>query len=284
MSLVRVGLIQMCSGMEVAPNVAQAGRMIEQAAASGAELIVTPEMTNVIAPNRARLLEALGDSDDGRAAEAFAALARRLAVHLVIGSLAVKRPDGKLANRSILFGPDGAQLATYDKVHMFDVDLAGGESYRESRNYQAGDRLVVREVAGARLGLSICYDMRFPALYRMLAQAGAEIITVPSAFTVPTGKAHWHVLLRARAIETGSFILAPAQTGKHESGRLTYGHSLAVAPWGEVLADGGDEPGVVLADIDAGAVAEARRRIASLKHDRAFKLFRNHDVLELTLS
>ncbi len=143
---------------------------------------------------------------------------------------------------------------------------------------------MLTQAAGARLGLSICYDMRFPALYRMLAQAGAEVITVPSAFTVPTGKAHWHVLLRARAIETGSFILAPAQAGKHESGRLTYGHSLAVAPWGEVLADGGDEPGVVLADLDLGAVAEARRRIPSLKHDRAFKLFRNHDVLELTLS
>jgi len=279
---VRVGLIQMCSGLEVAANVAEAGRMIGQAAASGARLIVTPEMTNVIAPGRERLEEALGDSDDGGAAEAFAALARRLSVHLVIGSLAVRRADGKLANRSLLFGPDGARLASYDKVHMFDVDL-GGESYRESRNYEAGERLVVTEAAGARLGLSICYDMRFPALYRTLAQAGAEIITVPSAFTVPTGKAHWHVLLRARAIETGSFILAPAQAGQHESGRLTYGHSLVVAPWGEVLADGGDMPGVVLADIDLAEVGKARRRIASLKHDRPFKLFRKHGVLELNL-
>jgi len=278
----RVGLIQMCSGLEVAANVAEAGRMIEEAATSGAELIVTPEMTNVIAPGRKRLDEALGDSDDGGAAKTFAALARRLSVHLVIGSLAVRRLDGKLANRSILFGPDGGRLAAFDKVHMFDVNL-GEESYRESRNYEAGDRLVLTEAAGARLGLSICYDMRFPALYRALAQAGAEIITVPSAFTVPTGKAHWHVLLRARAIETGSFILAPAQTGRHESGRLTYGHSLVVAPWGEVLADGGDEPGVVLADFDRGAVAEARRRIPSLKHDRGFKLFRKHGVLELNL-
>jgi len=281
---VRVGLVQMCSGLEVAGNVARAGRMIEDAAAAGARLIVTPEMTNIIAPKRERLIEALGDSDDGGAAEAFAALAQRLKVHLVIGSLAVKRPDGRLANRSILFGPDGARLASYDKVHMFDVDLADGESYRESRSYQAGDRLVLTQAASARLGLSICYDMRFPALYRVLAQAGAEIITVPSAFTVPTGKAHWHVLLRARAIETGSFILAPAQTGKHESGRVTYGHSLVVAPWGEIVADGGDEPGVVLADLDLNAVTEARRRIPSLKHDRAFKLFRNHDVVELALS
>ncbi len=278
----RVGLIQMCAGQEVARNIAAAGGMIEEAAGAGAELIVTPEMTNVIAPKREALNEALGDQPDGGAGDAFAAMARRLSVYLVIGSMAVRRPDGRLANRSMLFGPDGTRLASYDKVHMFDVDLAGGESYRESRNYQAGNKLVVTEAAGARLGLSICYDMRFPALYRQLAQAGAEIITIPSAFTVPTGEAHWHVLLRARAIETGAVVLAPAQTGKHESGRLTYGHSLVVAPWGEVVADGGPEPGVVLADIDLAEVGKARRRIPSLKHDRSFKLFRNHDVVELS--
>jgi hypothetical protein len=276
----RVGLVQMCAGQSVAGNVAAASRLIGEAKAAGAELIVTPEMTTVIVPRRELMLAALGDSADGGAAEAFAALARRLSVNLLIGSMAVKRPDGRLANRSMLFGPDGARLAVYDKVHMFDVDLAGGESYRESRSYAAGDRLVVVEAAGARLGLSICYDVRFPALYRQLARAGAEIITVPSAFTVPTGQAHWHVLLRARAIETGAFVLAPAQTGRHESGRQTYGHSLVVAPWGEIVADGGVDQGVILADINLEQVIEARRRIPALRHHRMFKLFDNRDVLE----
>jgi predicted amidohydrolase len=279
----RVGLIQMCAGQDVAGNVAAAGRLIGEAKAAGAELIATPEMTTVIAPRRGLMLAALGDSADGGAAAAFAALARELSVTLLIGSMAVKRPDGRLANRSMLFGPDGARCAVYDKVHMFDVDLAGGESYRESRNYAAGDRLVVAKTAGACVGLSVCYDMRFPALYRRLAQAGAEIIAVPSAFTVPTGEAHWHVLLQARAIETGAFILAPAQTGCHESGRKTYGHSLVVSPWGEIIADGGVDPGVVLADIDLQQVGEARRRIPALAHDRAFKLFRNQDVLEFQM-
>ncbi len=276
----RVGLIQMCSGEDVARNVDAAACMIAEAAEAGARLIVTPEMTSILAPKRETLMAALGDSGDGGASDAFAALTRGLSVHLLIGSMAVKRPDGRLANRSMLFAPDGSLVATYDKVHMFDVDLAGGESYRESRRYAAGDRLVVTQAAEARLGLSICYDMRFPALYRQLAQAGAEIITVPSAFTVPTGEAHWHVLLRARAIETGAFIVAPAQTGRHESGRQTYGHSLLVAPWGEILADGGTDSGAIVADIDLARVGEARRRIPALKHDRSFKLFRSDDVLE----
>ncbi len=280
----RVGLIQMCSGEDVAGNVDAATGMIAEAARAGAELIVTPEMTSILAPKREILEAALGDGGDGGAGDAFAALARQLSVHLLIGSMAVKRPDGWLANRSVLFDPNGGVAATYDKVHMFDVDLAGGESYRESRRYAAGERLAVVDAAGARLGLSICYDMRFPALYRQLAQAGAEIISVPSAFTVPTGEAHWHVLLRARAIETGAFIVAPAQTGRHESGRQTYGHSLVVAPWGEILADGGTDPGAVVADIDLGEVGEARRRIPALQHDRAFKPFRSDDVLDLSVS
>ena len=280
----RVGLIQMCSGEDVARNVDVAAGMIAEAARAGAELIVTPEMTSILAPKREILEAALGDSDDGGAGEAFTALARQLSVNLLIGSMAVKRPDGWLANRSMLFAPDGGLVATYDKVHMFDVDLADGESYRESRRYAAGKQLTVVDAAGARLGLSICYDMRFPALYRRLAQAGAEIITVPSAFTVPTGEAHWHVLLRARAIETGAFILAPAQTGRHESGRQTYGHSLAVAPWGEILADGGTDTGAIVVDIDLGKVGEARQRIAALDHGREFKPFRSDDVLELAPS
>jgi predicted amidohydrolase len=270
----------MCSGLEVARNVAEGSALIAEAAAAGARLVATPEMTSVIAPRRELMLEALGEEGDGGAPAAFSALAERLAIHLLIGSLAVRRPDGRLANRSLLFGPDGRLVAAYDKIHMFDVDLAGGESYRESRNYVSGDRLVVAEAAGARLGLSVCYDVRFPALYRRLARAGAEILAVPSAFTVPTGEAHWHVLLRARAIETGSFVIAPAQAGHHESGRTTYGHSLIVSPWGEVLAEAGVEPQVLTADIDLDEVKLARQRIPALGHDRAFNLVQRGEGLE----
>jgi predicted amidohydrolase len=177
-----------------------------------------------------------------------------------------------LVNRSLLFGPDGAIRAQYDKIHLFDVDLPTGESLRESHAYAGGNRATVVDAAGCRLGLTICYDMRFPALYRQLAQAGAEVLTAPSAFTVPTGEAHWHVLLRSRAIETGSFVLAAAQGGRHESGRETYGHSLVVAPWGEILAEAGTDPCVVSADLDLTQVSNARRRIPALSHDRPFKL------------
>jgi predicted amidohydrolase len=204
-------------------------------------------------------------------------VAAELGVWLLIGSIAVRagEPDGRFANRSVLLGPDGAVRARYDKIHMFDVELQGGERYRESAAFRPGGRAVLAEAAGARLGMTVCYDIRFPHLYRDLARAGAEILTVPSAFTVPTGTAHWHTLLRARAIETGAFVLAPAQTGTHPARegtpRRTYGHSLAVAPWGEVIADGGEAPGVSFVEIDLGEVARARTMIPSLAHDRPYE-------------
>ncbi len=184
----------------------------------------------------------------------------------------MKRTDGSLANRTYLVAPDGAIRARYDKIHMFDVNLANGESFRESERFKAGDEAVIADLPWGRLGLTICYDLRFAQLYRELAQAGAEILTVPSAFTQQTGEAHWHVLLRARAIETGSFVLAAAQAGRHDSGRQTYGHSLAISPWGEIIAEGGVEPGIVIADIELAAVHSARSRIPALDGDRPFAL------------
>ncbi len=204
------------------------------------------------------------------------AVAAELRITLLLGSLLLKSgdPDGRFVNRSVLIGPEGAVIARYDKIHMFDVDLDGGESYRESAAFRPGDRAVTADAAGVRLGLTICYDMRFPALYRSLAQAGAQVLTVPSAFTVPTGRAHWETLLRARAIETGAFVLAPAQSGDHAAAhgrpRATWGHSLAVAPWGEVLADAGAGVGVTLVDLDLAEVDRARARVPALGHDRDF--------------
>jgi predicted amidohydrolase len=202
----------------------------------------------------------------------FRKLAAELGIYLHVGSLALSAGDGRAVNRGFLIGAEGEILARYDKIHMFDVDLAGGESYRESRSYVPGDRAVVAETPFARIGLSICYDLRFPRLYRDLARAGADLLAIPSAFTRQTGEAHWHVLVRARAIENGTWVVAAAQGGRHESGRESYGHSLVVSPWGEVVAEGGTEPGVVLADIDPAAVQEARRRIPSLYHERPYTL------------
>jgi predicted amidohydrolase len=202
----------------------------------------------------------------------YAGLAKETGAWLLIGSLAVKLDDATLANRSYLLAPSGAIAARYDKIHMFDVDLAGGESYRESATYRPGRQAVLTDLPWARLGMTICYDMRFAYLYRALAKAGAQVITVPAAFTVPTGRAHWHVLLRARAIETGCFVVAAAQCGTHDNGRKTYGHSLIVSPWGEILAEAGEEPGVIVAEIDVAKVEEARRAVPSIEHDRAFEL------------
>jgi predicted amidohydrolase len=262
----------MRTGRDMARNLADASDLIRAAHAQGAVFVSTPEMTNILEPDRPRLRSlARAEAEDASVA-GFAALARELGLWLNIGSLALKGEGEKLLNRSLLFRPDGTIAARYDKIHLFDVDLPTGESLRESHAYQGGDRAVLAQTAFGTLGLTICYDMRFPQLYRSLAQAGAGFFTVPSAFTVPTGQAHWHVLLRARAIETGSFVLAAAQGGRHESGRETYGHSLIVSPWGEVLAEAGLEPGVVVADLDMGAVAETRRRIPALMHDRPYEL------------
>lgn len=269
---VRAACIQMRSGVEIAPNVEAASVLIRQAAGEGAELVATPEMTGCLDIRPGQMSAKLHREADDPALAAFRALARDLGIFLLIGSLAISL-DGepRAANRSFLLGPDGAILARYDKIHMFDVDVADGQTYRESRAYRPGTRAVLARTDLASIGLTICFDLRFPALYRRLAQAGADILTCPAAFTRVTGEAHWHTLLRARAIETGSFLLAPAQGGRHEDGRETFGHSLIVSPWGQVLAEADhDTPGVILADLDLAAVADARRRIPAL-NDTVFK-------------
>jgi predicted amidohydrolase len=270
-STLRVGLVQLRTPASQAAALAQAALLAREAAAGGATLIVTPEGTNILQRDRARLFEALAPLEDDVAVTGLRALAAELEVWILIGSALVKRPDGKAANRSILVSPTGAVAATYDKLHMFDVDLPGGERYRESASYEPGDRAVTAPAAGAVLGLTVCYDLRFPALHRALAVAGAQIITVPAAFTRPTGEAHWEILLRARAIETGSFVLAAAQGGTHEDGRATWGRSMAVAPWGEVIALADhDAPAVILADLDLALVDKARAAIPALANARAF--------------
>ena len=246
--------------------------LVREAARLGAELIVTPEGTNLLQKDKALLLPMLRPLEDDLVVAALRATARELGVAILVGSALVLRQDGKAANRQALITPAGAIAATYDKLHMFDVDLPNGESARESATYEPGARAVVAEASGAKLGLTICYDVRFPALYRALALGGAEVLTVPAAFTRPTGEAHWEVLLRARAIETGSFVLAPAQGGFHEDGRGTWGHSLAVSPWGEVIGRlDHDEPGVLLADLDLAAVQKARQAIPALVNARQFQ-------------
>ena len=266
----KAACVQMTAGREIGPNIAVAGELIRAARAAGADLVLTPENTTMVEPQRALILEKARPEAEHPAIPAFGALAAELGLWLLIGSLAIRLDETSCANRSLLFAPSGRIVARYDKIHMFDVDLPGGESYRESRTFRPGERAVTADLPWGRLGLSVCYDLRFAYLYRALAQAGAGFLTVPSAFTVPTGRAHWHTLLRARAIETGSFVFAPAQCGEHAEGRKTYGHSLIVAPSGEILAEAGEEPGVITADIDPAKVDEARSMIPALTHDRRF--------------
>jgi predicted amidohydrolase len=268
----KIGLVQMRSGVDPHANGTSALKAVEEAARAGAAYVLTPEMTNIMEVKRERLFAAITDEDADPTLAAMREAARRLAIFIHIGSLAIKVSPDKAANRSFLIDRSGDVIARYDKIHMFDVDLANGESYRESRNYRAGDHAVLADLPYGRLGLSVCYDLRFPALYRALAEAGASFLSIPSAFTQQTGEAHWHVLMRARAIENGCFVFAAAQGGKHENGRETFGHSLVVDPWGKILAEGGTEPGVVLADIDPAAVVAARTRIPSLNHGRRFEL------------
>ncbi len=245
--------------------------MVREAASSGASFIVTPEGTNVLQKDRDLLLPMLRSLEEDVVVAGLRAAALDFGAWILIGSALVKREDGNAANRSVLISPQGAIAATYDKLHMFDVDLPTGEVARESATYEPGDRAVTARADNLKLGMTICYDLRFPALYRALALAGAEVMTIPAAFTRPTGAAHWEVLLRARAIETGSFVLAPAQGGRHEDGRGTYGHSLVVAPWGEIIAQlDHDEPGVLFADLELEASAKARAAIPNLVNDRAF--------------
>jgi predicted amidohydrolase len=276
----RAGLVQMCSGREVERNIADASALIREAAAAGAEFIATPEMTNILDTDRQRVAAIVQAESDDPAPRAFSALAKDLGVHILIGSLALKSARQKLVNRSLLFSPEGAVLARYDKIHMFDVDLGNGQRFRESQGYEAGGRAIIADLPWGRLGLSVCYDVRFPGLYNSLAKAGSYLFSVPSAFTKLTGEAHWHVLLRARAIENGAFVIAAAQAGRHECGRESYGHSLIVGPWGDVMGDGGNGPGIVMAAIDLSLVTSARRRIPALSHAPGWGLVREGATLE----
>ena len=271
MTILKAALVQLRTPATQAGALAQVGPLVRQAARGGAQLIATPEATNILQRDKAKLFEAVRPLDEDACVTGLRALASELGVWILIGSALVRREDGQLANRSTLVGADGEVKATYDKIHMFDVDLPTGERHRESALYTPGERAAVAETPWGKLGLSVCYDVRFPHLYRALAKAGAEILAVPAAFTRPTGEAHWEILLRARAIETGAFVLAPAQGGLHEDGRGTWGRSLVIGPWGEILAKAeDDEPGVIAADLDLDAVAKARAAIPALVNDRAF--------------
>ena len=265
-------MIQMRTSLLAGPSLEQGVKLIRQAAGQGADYVLTPEVSNMMQLNRKALFEHLASEQDDSSLKAYRALAAELKIYLHIGSLALRFSPEKAVNRSFLIDPSGKVLASYDKIHMFDIDLPGGESYRESANYQPGETAVISELPWGRIGLTICYDVRFPALYRALAESGASFVTVPSAFTRKTGEAHWHVLLRARAIETGCFVFAAAQGGLHENKRETYGHSLIIDPWGEVLAEGGVEPGVIMARIDPARVKTARKAVPSLQHGRRFGL------------
>jgi len=265
-------MIQMRSGLDPAANLAAALKLIDEAKAAGADYVLTPEMTNILAAKREQLFAKIVAEEQDTTLTTLRDVARKLAIYIHIGSLAIKASPEKAANRSFLIDRRGEVVARYDKIHMFDVDLAGGESYRESDTYRPGELAMIADLPWGRLGLTVCYDLRFPALYRALAEAGASFLAIPSAFTRQTGEAHWHVLQRARAIENGCFVLAAAQGGKHENGRETYGHSLVVDPWGRILAEGGTEPGVVMAQIDPSEIVAARSRIPSLHHGRRFEL------------
>ena len=270
-SAFRLACVQVNAGTEIAANVAAASGLVREAAGDGAEFVSLPECVALLEPDRAALDRKTPAAADHSALQAFAALAAELGIWLHVGSLAVRAADGRIANRTFLIDPAGAVTATYDKIHMFDVDLGGGESYRESATYRPGDEAAVAHLPWGRLGLTICYDVRFPALYTHLAEAGADFIGVPSAFTRATGAAHWHVLLRARAIETGCWVFAAAQCGDHAGGRQTYGHSLIVDPWGRIVAEAGEAPGVIVADIDPAAVTEVRRSIPALANARRYR-------------
>jgi len=268
----KAAMIQMRSGLAPAANIEAAVRMIGEAKSAGADYVQTPEMTNILAARREQLFAAIVEEQSDAALAALRELARQLRIYIHVGSLAIRISSERAANRGFLIDRTGEIAARYDKIHMFDVDLGNGESYRESNNYRAGEAGVLADLPWGRLGVTICYDLRFPALYRALAEAGATMLAIPSAFTQKTGEAHWHILNRARAIENGCYVFAAAQGGKHENGRETFGHSLIVDPWGRVLAEGGSEPGVVMAEIDPAEVAKARGRIPSLEHGRRFEI------------
>lgn len=274
----KLALIQITASDDPAANLPVTEDLIRKAAGDGAQIVFTPEVTNIVSASRTRQNEVLRAEQDDPTLAAMRAVAAELGIWISLGSLALLSgdPDGRFVNRQFLIGPDGTVAARYDKIHMFDVELGGQESYRESKGYRPGTQAITAHTPWGLFGLTTCYDMRFPALYRSLAEAGATILTAPSAFTVPTGRAHWEVLLRARAIETGSFVIAAAQWGTHAAtrGRVreTWGHSLVVAPWGEVIADAGEGTGATLVEIDPGQAAEARAKIPALANARDFVL------------
>lgn len=268
----RAALVQLRASRNVSANTNFAAKLIREARAAGADYVQTPEQTSLMELDRKSLFAGIVEEAHDTSLAAFQELARELKIHLHIGSLAVRISPDKAANRAFFIGPDGDILGRYDKIHMFDVNLPNGETYRESSTYRPGETAVVVPTPLAMFGVTICYDLRFPALFRALAEAGANVLTVPAAFTKTTGEAHWHVLLRARAIETGSFVLAAAQGGRHENGRDTYGHSIIIDPWGRVLAEAGTEPGVTMAEIDLSLVAEARKKVPALEHGRRFNV------------
>jgi predicted amidohydrolase len=269
----RIAALQMNSGTEPGPNLDQLEGLAREAAGQGATYLLSPEVSIVFAEDRDGLRAVAGPWENNPAIARVSALAAELGVHLHLGSLAVALPDGRFANRSVLFRPDGSIAATYDKIHLFDATLPGLRHYRESETYAGGSEAVLAPLGDMTIGFTICYDVRFPALHRALAEAGATLIAVPAAFTVPTGEAHWSVLLRARAIETGAYIVAAAQAGQHQNGRATYGHSMVIDPWGRIIVElGGDGPGIALADIDRAAVTEARAKVPALDNARPFSL------------
>jgi len=276
---VKVACVQMNSGPDIEDNLLQAGKMIEQAALEGAEFVLTPENTDFMrATDQETLSTALSD-DEHPGIPFFSELARKNKIWILVGSMKIKVSDNKVVNRSFLFRPTGQLMASYDKIHLFDVSLQNGENYSESDSVQPGNKAVVASTPWRKLGLSICYDVRFPSLYRMMAQHGAEMMAVPAAFTEFTGKAHWETLLRARAIETGSYVLAPAQGGVHEGGRRTYGHSMIIDPWGTVLtAKEDDTPGIITRKLDFLNVTKARHSLPSLKHDREFDFYQTKNL------
>lgn len=272
--MLRVACIQCRSGADLLDNIIKIEAMVVRAAAQGAQFIFTPENSFLMNKNDSE--KVFFTQDEHPAIKASANMARTHKIWLLIGSVAVAddgwrmTDDKKTYNRSLLFNPSGEIVAQYDKIHLFDVEVGDGQNYKESAKIVAGNKAVLADTEWGKLGMSVCYDLRFPQLYRALAKAGASILAVPAAFTQVTGEAHWHVLLRARAIETGCFVIAPAQTGTHAGGRKTYGHSLIISPWGEILADGGTDEGIIIADIDLAEVEKVRAKLPSLKHDREF--------------
>ena len=268
----KVGLVQMRSGLDPQANLTSLIAAIDEAKRGGADYVQTPEMTNILALKRDDLFAKIVAEEQDPTLATLRELAQKLSIYIHIGSLAIKATPEKAANRAFVIDRKGDIAARYDKIHMFDVDLAGGESYRESNNYRPGELAVIADLPWGRLGVTICYDLRFPALYRALAEAGASFLAIPAAFTKQTGEAHWHVLMRARAIENGCYVIAAAQGGQHENGRSTFGHSIVVDPWGKIVAEGGIEPGVIMAEIDPAAVVAARSKVPSLNHGRRFEL------------